>query len=224
MSRKPLIATAVLVSITTIVGCNRAADSDADAAATSETAETSPLATALDNLRSANERFNDVNVALAEGYIADPTGMCVTADMVGEPVANGAMGLHYFRPDLLGIKEAPGRVSGTGMYMDFTKPAILMYEPQADGSLKLAGIENLVWTAAWEEAGNTAPPSYMGQDYFQMTDDPATEVDEAHGFESHYDLHIWLYRENPDGVFNQFNPAVSCEHGQHAPMPAPGTP
>jgi hypothetical protein len=43
-----------------------------------------------------------------------------------------------------------------------------------------------------------------------MQDDPATKVDEAHLFEHHYDRHVWLFRENPNGVFAQFNPNVSC--------------
>jgi hypothetical protein len=37
-------------------------------------------------------------------------------------------------------------------------------------------------------------------------------VDEAHHFAPHYDLHVWLYRENPKGMFTQFNPKASCEH------------
>ncbi|MGH7461413.1 MAG: hypothetical protein ACREMA_10335 [Longimicrobiales bacterium] len=217
MSRHLLIATAALGFICSATACNRPADSSSEATA-DKSATDEALTAELDNLRKANERFTDVKVALAEGYIADPHGTCITADMVGEPSTNGAMGIHYFRPDLLGIVQAPGRVSGTGMYMDFDKPAILMYEPQADGSLKLAGIENLVWTAAWEKSGKTTPPVYQGQDYFQMTDDPNTTIDEAHGFESHYDLHVWLYRENPSGVFSQFNPAVSCEHAAKPPV------
>jgi hypothetical protein len=43
-----------------------------------------------------------------------------------------------------------------------------------------------------------------------MADDPATKIDEGHMFEPHYDLHVWLYRDNPAGVFAQFNPDVSC--------------
>lgn len=214
MYRRTLIASVPVLFVCTINGCSKAADSDVNTAAAAEAPAAVPTAV-LESLRAANERFNDVNVALAEGYIADPSGMCVTADVIGEPITNGAMGLHYLRPDLLGLVEAPGRVTGTGTYTDFNKPAVLMYEPQADGSLKLAGIENLVWTAAWEQAGHSGPPVFEGQEWFQMTDDPATPVDEAHGFESHYDLHIWLYRDNPSGVFAQFNPAVSCEHGQH---------
>jgi hypothetical protein len=218
MSRQSLIASATLALVCAVTACNRTADSSSDAVTADKAASDPAIIAELDNLRKANERFSDVKVALAEGYIADPSGMCVTADMVGEPATNGAMGIHYFRPDLLGLKQVPGRVTGTGMYEDFTKPAILMYEPQADGSLKLVGIENLVWTAAWQEAGKTAAPTYLGQDWFQMTDDPNTPIDEAHGFESHYDLHIWLYRDSPNGVFSQFNASVSCEHAPKAPV------
>jgi hypothetical protein len=45
-----------------------------------------------------------------------------------------------------------------------------------------------------------------------MVDDPATEVDEAHGFQPHYELHAWVFRENPNGPFEPFNPNVTCEH------------
>jgi hypothetical protein len=217
MYRRRLIASMPFLCMCTMTACGGAADANVDTAAAAEApAEAAGIsAAALDAVRVANERFADVNVALAEGYMQDPTGECVTADMTGHAAADGAMGIHYFRPDLLGLVEAPGRANGTGMHTDFMKPAVLMYEPQADGSMKLVGVENLVWTAAWEQAGNTAPPSWEGQPYFQMTDDPATEVDEAHGFESHYDLHLWLYRDNPTQVYAQYNPAVTCEHAAH---------
>jgi hypothetical protein len=45
-----------------------------------------------------------------------------------------------------------------------------------------------------------------------MLDDPATAIDEAHHFAEHYDRHVWLYRENPRGIFTPFNPNVSCAH------------
>ena len=66
----------------------------------------------LVEVRQATDRFRDVNVALAEGYIRDPFDICETADMMGRPAAQGAMGVHYFRPDLLGITGPPSpRVS-----------------------------------------------------------------------------------------------------------------
>ena len=147
------------------------------------------------------ERFRDVNVALAEGYIRDPFDLCDTAEMMGKPRELGAMGIHYFRPDLLGITAPPNpRVDGSGTHTDFLKPSILIYEPQADGSLELVAVENLVFAKAWEAAGND-PARFHGVAYDTMVDDPATPVDEAHMFEPHYDRHVWLYRDNPNGVF-----------------------
>jgi hypothetical protein len=165
----------------------------------------------LKQVREATSRYQDVKVALADGYKPDPSGMCVAATMEGRPAEEGAMGVHYIRPDLLGITAPPNpRVNGTSTHTDFLQPAILIYEPQADGSPQLVAVENLVFIKSWEAAGHTAPPTFQGHSFNKMQDDPATELDEAHGFEPHYDLHVWLYRENPKGMFAQCNPAVKC--------------
>jgi hypothetical protein len=167
----------------------------------------------LAEVRRATERFRDVDVALAEGYIRDPTNMCETAEMMGRPAALGAMGIHFFRPDMLGITGPPSpRVSGTGTHTDFRKPSILIYEPQADGSLELVAVENLVFAEAWRRSGNAERPTFHGVPYDAMADDPSTAIDEAHMFEPHFDRHVWIYRENPNGVFAPLNPAVSCAH------------
>jgi hypothetical protein len=163
-------------------------------------------------VREATERFRDVDVALGEGYVRDPFDVCETADMMGRPAELGAMGIHFFRPDLLGITATEPRVDGTGTYTDFLRPAILIYEPQADGALELVAVENLVFMRAWEEAGHDAPPSFHGVPYDRMVDDPETAADEAHVFAPHYDRHVWVYRENPNGIFAPFNPAVTCAH------------
>lgn len=169
----------------------------------------------LEQVRAATEKYRDVKVALAEGYIADPANICETADMMGRPATDGAMGIHYFRPDLLGIKGPPNpRVNGDGTHTDWLKPGILIYEPQADGSLQLVAVENLVFAKAWHAAGNRERPSFRGQPYDHMVDDPATKADEGHMFEEHYDRHVWLYRENPKGMFAPFNPNVSCKHSE----------
>lgn len=166
-------------------------------------------------VRAATERFRDIEVALADGYVLDPMDVCDTAEMMGEPAELGVMGVHYFRPDLLGITEPPSpRVNGTGTHTDFLAPAILIYEPQADGSMELVAVENLVFREAWHAAGHGAPPSFHGVPFDLMEDDPATDVDEAHMFEPHYDRHVWIYRENPNGVFAQYNPTATCEHHQ----------
>lgn len=169
----------------------------------------------IDEIRQATERFRDVNVALAEGYIADPNNMCETAEMMGQPASLGAMGIHYFRPDMLGITAPPSpRVNGNGTHTDFRSPAILIYEPQANGSMTLVAVENLVFAEAWRAAGHTVPPTFHGMPYDSMKDDPETALDEAHMFEPHFDRHVWVYRHNPNGVFAPLNPTVSCAHHQ----------
>ena len=191
------------------------------ALAFSTPSKTAPAEPDLAAVRAATSRFQDVKVALAEGYIRDPSDMCDTATNMGRPASLGSMGIHYFRPDLLGIKGPPNpRVNGNGTHTDFTKPSVLIYEPQADGSLALVAVENLVFRLAWREAGHTAPPSFQGVAYDLMEDDPKTKVDEAHMFEPHYDRHVWLFRDNPNGMFAQYNPKVSC--AAHKPNMAGG--
>lgn len=165
----------------------------------------------LAEVRLATERFRDVNVAIAEGYLRDPMDLCETAEMMGRPAALGAMGIHFFRPDLLGITEPPSpRVNGNGTHTDFRTPSILIYEPRENGDLELVAVENLVFAAAWRAAGHVEPPTFHGVPYDSMVDNPSTPQDEAHMFEPHFDRHVWLYRENPNGIFTPLNPAVSC--------------
>ena len=176
--------------------------------------ETEPT---LEAVRAATSRFQDVKVALAEGYVRDPDDVCVTADSMGLPASDGAMGVHYIRMDLLGITGPPNpRVSGSGTHTDFLKPGVLIYEPQADGSLVLVAVENLVFIDAWRKAGNARLPAFQNVAYDLMVDDPKTPLDEAHMFEPHYDRHVWLYRANPKGIYTPFNPAVSCAHHKGA--------
>lgn len=166
-------------------------------------------------IRSATARYRDVKAALADGYVRDPMNMCITPAMEGQPDWLGAMGVHYFRPDVLGITATKPRVTGSGTHTDFTRPGVLLYEPQADGSLKLVAVENLVFEKAWRDAGHGTPPSFKGREYFHMVDNPLTPADEAHGFAPHYELHIWTERANPNGAFAEWNPKVTCRnHGR----------
>lgn len=211
MFRKSILVAALSIVAATAVLASRSIPDEAariDASSTPKPGEPS-----LADIRRATEKYRDVKVALAEGYIRDPANVCETADMMGLPREKGAMGIHFFRPDMLGITAPPNpRVDGNGTHTDFLKPAILLYEPQADGSLALVGVENLVFAKAWKDKGYDAPPAFHGVAYDSMADDPATPLDEAHNFAPHHDRHVWLYRENPNGVFTPFNPRVTCAH------------
>ncbi len=164
----------------------------------------------------ATEKYKDVKVALADGFVPDPSGLCISAAGEGLPAEMGAMGIHYLNMANLKITAGDPRIDGMSTHTDFMKPAILLYEPQEDGSLELIGVENLVFQKAWADAGNTQPPSFGGSPWDTMADDPATEGDEAHGFAPHYDRHVWTVRSNPAGVLAPFNPDATCANQKMA--------
>jgi hypothetical protein len=167
----------------------------------------------LEEVRAATEKYQDADVAVADGYLRDPTNLCAHAGDEDLPTQLGAMGVHFFRPDLLGITATEPRVNGNGTHTDFLRPSVLVYYPDETGALKLGAVENLVWEDAWRAAGNAGPPEFHGFQYWHRIDNPlTTHADEAHMFEPHYELHVWLYEENPAGIFAQFNPRVGCEH------------
>ena len=166
----------------------------------------------LDELRTAVEKYKDINVAIADGYISPDNDHCVSAAAEGLPADLGAMGIHYINPALLQITATEPRVDGNSTHTDWSQPSVLIYEPQADGSMELVAVENLVFEPAWLAAGNAEEPMLNGRKWDHMADDPNTPGDEAHGFMPHYDQHVWLFRENPMGELMPFNSAVTCEH------------
>ena len=186
--------------------------------------ESAPKEPTLDEVRAVAEKYRDVNVAKAEGYTTD--NKCMTAEMLGFPASRGVMGLHYVRRDWLGLPAKPSppggpRVRGNGTHTNFEKPAMLVYEPQADGSLELVAVENLVFADAWHKVRGDQPPRFHGRAWPLLRDDPATTVDEAHGWEPHYEQHLWVFRDNPNGAYSPFNPKVTCAHHKaSAPTPS----
>lgn len=171
------------------------------------------VAAEIEKVRLATQRFNDVKVALAEGYVPAPPGECISAASEGLPPEWGGMGIHYINPPMLKITATAPRVDGMSTHTDFMKPAILLYEPQADGSLALVGVENLVFLNAWHAAGNQAPPQFAGRIWDTMADNARTSQDEAHVFEPHHDQHVYFKKmANPKDQLNPFSPNVTCKH------------
>lgn len=73
----------------------------------------------LAEVRRLTERFRDVNVALAGGYIRDPFDMCETAEMMRRPAALGAMGIHFFWPDRSRLQVLSGEMAEWSMAHDW---------------------------------------------------------------------------------------------------------
>jgi hypothetical protein len=166
---------------------------------------------ALQQLARTLEPFKNVAYARSQGYVQG-------SGCEAHPTLGG-MGHHYVNPRLLGL-TAPvgGKVNGTGTYTGVEPPAVLLYAPDGQGGLELVGIEMLVFAEAWH-AMNKNAPKYRGREYNYMADNPATPLDEAHGFMPHYDLHIWLFEHNPSGLYAQWNPAVTCGVGHFVHVP-----
>jgi len=136
-------------------------------------------------VRESTERFRDVAMAQAEGY-ALQFG-CVSGSDVG------AMGMHFVNGSLV----ADGK-------LDIRRPQIVIYEPTSNGHLRLIGADYLVLAGPWN-ATHAAPPQLMGQ-LFHLFESP-----NRFGLPAFYTLHVWAWKENPNGTFVNWHPQVSCD-------------
>jgi hypothetical protein len=136
-------------------------------------------------VRQSTERFKDVSVAEKEGY-------ALQFGCVSGPDA-GAMGLHWVNGALV-----------EGGVVDATRPQIVIYEPTANGGLRLTGADYLVLADQWN-AKHSAPPELMGQ-LFHLFESP-----NRFNLPAFYTLHVWAWKENPKGAFVNWHPNVSCE-------------
>lgn len=142
----------------------------------------------LMQVRRANAKYHDVNVALADGFV--PTEVCVSDPELG------GMGFHYIKPERLMDGE-----------IDLLEPEILLYGETEKG-LKLLAVEYFYGIGAPDAPiPNPAPPApvLFGRPF----DGPM--LGHEPGMPPHYDLHVWLWKANPSGIFAPFNPNVSCE-------------
>jgi hypothetical protein len=166
--------------------CALAQDHSHSPARQEQTPEQKLKASALLKIvRDATERFKDVKEAEAEGY-ALQFG-CVTGP------DSGAMGLHYVNGDLVKRGE-----------VDPTRPQIVIYEPTSSGGLRLIGADFLLLADAWD-AKKLGPPELMGQ-LFHYFESP-----NRFGLPAFYTLHVWAWKDNPNGAFVNWHPNVSCE-------------
>ena len=136
-------------------------------------------------VRDATERFHDVAVAEQEGYFLQFG--CVSGPDYG------AMGLHFVNFELVMDGE-----------LDATRPEIVIYEPQPDGSLQLIGADYLVLADVWN-ATHASPPELMGQ-LFHLFEAP-----NRFGLPAFYTLHVWAWKHSPTGPFVNWHANVSCD-------------
>jgi hypothetical protein len=142
----------------------------------------------------ATARYHRLDVATDDGYglFRDAAGIaCI--DMPAMPgMPAGAMGRHYANGALFGDRA-----------IDASKPEALVYEPEPNGQLRLVALEYVVLKAAWD-AAHDSPPSLFGHT-FNFTDSG-----NRFGLPPYYSLHAWIWKHNPAGTFEMWNPEVSC--------------
>jgi len=139
----------------------------------------------VQTVRDVTRQFQDVNVATGPGGYTKFLG-CVSGP------DHGAMGIHYVNFDLV-----------KGGQIDAQHPQALIYEP-SNGQLKLVGVEYITDATSWLANHGGQAPVLEGQS-FQFVDTP-----NRYGIGSIFELHVWAWRDNPNGAFVDWNDEVSC--------------
>lgn len=140
---------------------------------------------ALAQARAATAQFHNVDRALEAGYL--PTDQCAPG-----------MGYHYVNPDLFG----PG--------VDPAKPEALLYADKPGGGLRLVGVEYIEFAPPGAEPAEDPHqvdpngPQLFGQHFNGLM------AGHGPGMPVHWDLHVWIWKQNRQGMFAQENAAVTC--------------
>jgi hypothetical protein len=148
------------------------------------TSSASPL---IDKVRIATERFRDINVAIAEGFVQGTP--CVSGP------DTGAMGVHFV---------LPSRIAGGVLQAD--QPEALIYEPLPNGALRLVGVEFIVLASVWETQHPSGGTPALDGDLLNYVGAP-----NRFGLPAFYEIHVWAWEQNPKGSFADWNTAVSCD-------------
>lgn len=135
----------------------------------------------LATVRSATAKYHRFELAMEEGWV-DPFG-CI------ESAGQGAMGFHYLKLDRFDDQ------------LDLSEPEVLIYEKGPQGQMKLVAVEFIIPAAEWSD---NEPPTFLGQTLQYKTTVGPYDVD------PYYELHVWVWRHNPSGMFADWNPEVSC--------------
>lgn len=143
--------------------------------------------------RAATADYHRVEAAEAAGYglpSAGPLHECISS-LDGM----GAMGYHWINGTL-----------ASDDVLDAAAPEALVYEPESNGGLRLVALEFVVFKSVWE-ASHTGVPVLFGRPLKLI------EAPNRYAVPSFYEVHVWTGKHNPDGMFADHNPLVSCEFG-----------
>ena len=139
----------------------------------------------LQAVRVVTARYHSIEQSIKDGYsaVGEP---CVTSPL-------GTMGIHAVNGPLV-----------LDPTIDALHPEILLYVPDANGAMRLVRVEYLKFDADGDLATDDDRPTLFGQPF----DGPMPGHTPT--MPVHYDLHVWLWEDNPSGLFAPFNPSLSC--------------
>ena len=153
----------------------RAASQAGGAAASGAATENKDLAT----LHAATARFHRFEVAQDAKYTFLFMNMCMVDQSADKA---GGMGYHYVNTQLLDST------------VNVATPEALLYEPEANGQLRLVAVEYVIPKSEWH---HDYAPRLFGQDLVLNSFDL-------------WALHVWVWENNPSGLYADWNPRVSC--------------
>ena len=151
-----------------------------------------------------NQQQNDLVKAVRDAtarfrFVTDPNQMGDPFVLLFGCVSGGdfgAMGLHFVRTDILHDGD-----------VNENEPEIVLFEPTRNGGIRLTGADFIVFKSEWEAnpKHKGEVPSLRGQ-LFHLFDAP-----NRFGLDPFYTLHVWAWKDNPNGTFTNWNPNVSCD-------------
>lgn len=158
-------------------------------------AQTGKLSPDLQKAREALDKYKDPVAAVHDGYFS--TVGCVTYPKPGAPgqvpYPKGGMGVHFFNLQMV------------GQPLDPAKPQVLVYEPVGN-KLQLVAAEWFVPLSPQVKGR----PELFGKPFDGPMEGHHPLMPHAL---HHYDLHVWLWKDNPAGMFSPTNPKVKCPAG-----------
>jgi len=134
----------------------------------------------LAKVRGATDQFHETKTAQAAGY-----NKVEGLDHCFNNPGVGDMGFHLINTSILDTT------------VEMLKPEAMVYAPGPNGQLQLAAVEYIVPAGPWDETYSELP-RVLGQSF---------HLNEKLGV---YVLHAWIWKNNPSGMFEDWNPKVSC--------------
>jgi hypothetical protein len=161
-----------------------------------------PTEAQIEALRKSLEKYQDYKVAVRDLYLSTVGCVHYSGEKVDGHMVypKGAMGVHFVNVTISGPPDP-------------MKPNVLIYEPVGK-ELKLVAIEWLVpLTPDTKER-----PSLFGEPFMGPMEGHEPLIPKEY---VHYDLHMWLFKPNPLGLFSPTNPDVNCSDADFALLEGP---